>query len=64
MATKDILKEYLAQIERDEKELLDVDLLLKTARDAGEPLAELEQTQRTVKARIEKWKTALKANIK
>ena len=64
MASKDILKEYHAQLEQDEKEILDVDLLLKTARDAGEPLAELENTQRIIKARIAKWKTALKANMK
>lgn len=64
MASKDILKEYHAQLEADEKEILDVDLLLKTARDAGEPLADLENTQRTIKARIAKWKTALKANMK
>lgn len=64
MATQDILKEYYAQLVRDEKELLDVDLLLKTARDAGEPLADLEQTQRAIKVRMDKWKTALKNNMK
>lgn len=64
MDAKETLKAFNEELDADKKEFEQIDILLKTARAAGENVADLEQTQREIKAKIERWQKAIKANLK
>ena len=64
MESKEFLKTHLADLATDKKNLEQAMILLKAARDAGEPNLELEQQIRTAMMRNEKWEKAVKANMK
>lgn len=64
MDANEILKEFKAELDEDIKELAQIEILIKVARAAQEPVQELEQKQREVKASMARWSKALEANIK
>ena len=63
MDSKGFLKELKSQLEEDEKELSEVDRLIKTMKDAGENTAQLEATQRQLRSKIDRWKKAIDKNV-
>jgi|SaaInlStandDraft_2_1057019.scaffolds.fasta_scaffold145438_2 hypothetical protein len=64
MDSNNFLKELKSQLDSDEAELKQVDILIKTMKDAGESVSDLENKQRTILAKIKKWRTALDKNIR
>jgi len=64
MDSNSYLKELKVQLEADERELSQVDVLIKTLKDAGESTADLENQQRKIKESITRWKNAISKNLK
>ena len=64
MDSNSYLKDLKSQLEDDEKTLMDVDVLIKTMKDAGETTATLENQQRTIRAKIAKWTKAIDKNLR
>lgn len=64
MDANEILKSFKKELDDDKKELGQVDILIKTAKDAGENTLALEQTQSKIKISIKRWEDAIMKNIK